>query len=107
VAVSGQFVRKAERLQARLTLGPVRQGDLVELASALGDGRHTYTLTALTAGSMLLLPIEGLRQAFCSYPPLRMRLLEELAREVSRAYLACCRNRAVHGRRSSGGLARA
>ena len=30
--------------------GPVRAGELVELAAALGDGRHTYTLTAQTSG---------------------------------------------------------
>ncbi len=90
VVVSGQFVRKAERKEARLTLGTVRIGDLVELAAALGDGRHTYTLTAQTPGSVLLLPIEALHQAFQIYPPLRMQLLEELAREVSRAYSVCC-----------------
>lgn len=89
VVISGQFERKAERLNARLTLGRARAGDLLELAAALGDGIHTYTLSALTAGTLLKLPIEELRRAFQSYPPLRMRLLEELAREVSRAYLAC------------------
>ena len=94
VVVSGRFLRKAERLETRLTLGPARAGDLVELAAALGDGRHTYTLTAQTPGSVLLLPIEALQLAFESYPPLRMRLLEELAREVSRAYDVCCLNRA-------------
>jgi hypothetical protein len=99
VVVSGQFLRKAERLKTRLTLGPARAGDLVELAATLGDGRHTYTLCAQTPGSLLLLPIEALSQAFESYPPLRMRLLEELAREVSRAYLSCCLHRAVHIRR--------
>ena len=66
-----------------------RSGDLVELAAALGDRIHTYTLLAQTPGSVLLLPIEALHQAFQSYPPLRMRLLEELAREVSRAYHLC------------------
>lgn len=99
VAVSGQFVRKAERLQSRLTLGPVRPGDLVELAATLADNCHTYTLTALTPGSMLLLPIENLRQTFLCYPPLRMRLLEELAREVSRAYLGYALQRPGHSRR--------
>jgi len=102
VVVSGHFVRKAERLDARLTLGPARPGDLVELAATLGDGHHTYTLTAQTTGSLLLLPIEGLKRAFESYPPLRMRLLEELAREVSRAYISCCLNRTVHTRRHAG-----
>ncbi len=77
VVVSGVFARKAERLQTRLTLGPARAGDLVELAAALGDGRHTYTLCAQTPGSLLMLPIQSLRQVFENYPPLRMRLLEE------------------------------
>jgi CRP-like cAMP-binding protein len=101
VVVSGLFLRKAERLKTRLTLGPARAGDLVELAAALGDGHHTYTLSAQTPGSLLLLPIEALNHAFESYTPLRMRLLEELAREVSRAYIACCMNRTVHTRRRS------
>lgn len=99
VVVSGLFVRKAERLKTRLTLGPARTGDLVELAAALGDGCHTYTLSAQSAGSLLMLPIEALTSVFEKYPPLRMRLLEELAREVSRAYLSCCLSRTVHTRR--------
>jgi CRP-like cAMP-binding protein len=106
VIVSGDFARKAERFQMRLTLGSARPGDLVELAAALGDGHHTYTLTALTPGSMLLLPIEALHQAFQSYPPLRMRLLEELAREVSRAYLTCCLSRVIPTRRHGSGAGR-
>jgi CRP-like cAMP-binding protein len=97
--VSGQFLRRAERLETRLTLGPARAGDLVELAAALGDGHHTYTLVAQTPGSVLLLPIEALSQAFENHPPLRMQLLEELAREVSRAYNACCLNRSGKTRR--------
>jgi CRP-like cAMP-binding protein len=104
VLVSGLFVRKSERLKTRLTLGAARTGDLVELAAALGDGRHTYTLSAQSAGSVLLLPMEALNKVFEMYPPLRMRLLEELAREVSRAYLSCCLNRAVHTRRRSGSV---
>lgn len=103
VVVSGLFLRKAERLKTRLTLGPARTGDLVELAAALGDKHHTYTLTAQTPGSLLLLPIEALNKVFESYPPLRMRLLEELAREVSRAYLSCCMNRTSHVRRRASG----
>ena len=99
VVVSGQFQRRAERMEARLTLSPARTGDLVELAAALGDGRHTYAMSALTAGSVLLLPMEALSQAFQNYPVLRMRLLEELAREVSRAYNACCQNRTARARR--------
>ena len=99
VVISGQFMRKTERMATRLTLGPARPGDLVELAAALGDGQHTYTLTALTPGSALLLPIGTLELAFQDYPPLRMRLLEELAREVSRAYDACCLSRTARIRR--------
>jgi len=87
--VSGQFQRKAERVETRLTLGAARPGELVELAAVLGDGRHTYTLAAQCAGSALLLPMEALNRAFQLHPPLRMQLLEELAREVSRAYCAC------------------
>lgn len=97
--ISGVFVRKAERLKARLTLEPARAGELVELAAALGDRPHTYTLRAATPGTALLLPIEALQQAFESHPPLRMRLLEELAREVSRAYIASSTNRALPKRR--------
>lgn len=107
VVVSGLFLRKAERLKSRLTLGPARAGDLVELAAALGDGSHTYTLSAQTSGSLLLLPMDGLSKVFENYPPLRMRLLEELAREVSRAYLSCCMNRTLHVRRRSDGAAQA
>ncbi len=103
VVVAGIFLRKAERLKTRLTLGPARAGDLVELAAALGDGHHTYTLSAQTPGSLLLLPIESLAKVFENYPPLRMRLLEELAREVSRAYLSCYLNRKVHIRRRGNG----
>ena len=98
LVVTGQFLRRTERLETRLTLGPARAGDLVELAAALGDGLHTYTLAAQTAGSVLMLPMEALSQAFQSYPPLRMRLLEELAREVSRAYNTCCFSRVAKSR---------
>jgi len=107
VVVSGDFVRKAERMQMRVTLGTARAGDLVELAAALGDGRHTYTLTAVTPGSVLMLPIEALRQAFENHPPLRMRLLEELAREVSRAYITCCMTHVMPARRHGGDAGRA
>jgi CRP-like cAMP-binding protein len=99
VVISGIFVRRTERLEARLTLGPARAGDLVELGAVLGDGRHTYSLSALTPGSLLLLPLDALNQAFQSYPPLRMQLLEELAREVSRGYFASCRDRSTQIRR--------
>jgi len=101
LVISGHFVRRTERMETRLTLSSARAGDLVELAAALGDGRHTYTLVAQTAGSVLMLPAETLSQAFQIYPPLRMQLLEELAREVSRAYCTCCLSRAVSHRRGS------
>jgi len=107
VVVSGDFVRKAERLQLRVTLGTARPGDLLELAAALGDGHHTYTLTAVTPGSVLVLPIDALRHAFERHPPLRMRLLEELAREVSRAYITCSLSRVTPARRSAHGAAQA
>ena len=99
LVVSGQFLRRAERLSMRVTLGMARPGDLVELAAALGDGNHTYTLIAQARGSVLLLPIDALQKAFQSYPPLRMRLLEELAREVSRAYHLCTLTHLTRARR--------
>jgi CRP-like cAMP-binding protein len=89
----------------RVTLGSARPGDLVELAAALGDGHHTYTLTAMTQGSVLVLPMDELRHAFQNHPPLRMRLLEELAREVSRAYITCCLTRVTPARRHASGAA--
>lgn len=107
VAVSGDFVRKAERFEMRVTLGSARPGDLLELAAVLGDRHHTYTLNAVGPGSMLLVPIEALQRAFEGYPPLRMRLLEELAREVSRAYITSCLTRVVPTRRRSQGIASA
>jgi len=103
VIVSGQFLRRTERLETRLNLGVARAGDLVELAAALGDCRHTYTLSAQTQGSVLLLPMAALNQAFEAYPPMRMHLLEELAREVSRGYEASCLNRMPRTRRHSTG----
>jgi CRP-like cAMP-binding protein len=103
VVVAGQYTRSSERLKTRLMLGPARAGDLMELAAALGDGHHTYTLRAITPGALLLLPIAALHGAFESYPPLRMHLLEELAREVSRAYIACSLNRKTPVRRRTAG----
>jgi len=103
VVVAGQFQRKSERASARLTLGVARPGDLVELAAALGDGRHTYSLVAQTPGSLLLLPWDELHRAFEEYPPLRMQLLEELAREVSRGYYASCQDRMPKTRRRTPG----
>lgn len=99
LVVSGQLLRRAERLSMRVTLGLARSGDLVELAAALGDRVHTYTLVAQTPGSVLLLPIDALHEAFHTYPPLRMRLLEELAREVSRAYHLCTLSNLSRSRR--------
>jgi CRP-like cAMP-binding protein len=103
--VSGQFLRRTERLETRLTLGLARPGDLVELAAALGDRHHTYTLVAQIPSSVLLLPMEALNQAFEAYPPLRMQLLAELAREVSRGYDASCLSRMPKARRHSNGVA--
>lgn len=91
VVVSGCLTRRAARNGVRVDLGRVRQGELVELAASLGDGVHTYTLTAETDGILLLLPPAALEQALERDAGLRMRLLEELAREVSRAYTACRR----------------
>lgn len=99
IVVSGELLRKADRLDTRLILGTVRVGELVELAAALGDGRHTYTLTGQTSGSLMLLSFDSLQQAFRAHPPLRMQLLEELAREVSRGYSACCAARMAGIRR--------
>lgn len=105
LVISGRLVRKAERFAARLTLGAMQAGDLVELAAALGDGHHTYTLAAQTPSSLLILGIETLHRAFHGYPPLRMQLLQELAREVSRSYFACTAARLKEFRRSGGSLA--
>lgn len=95
LVLSGYFLRRAEWLETPLTLGPVRCGELVELAAVLGDGLHTYTLSAQRPGSALLLPKEALNQAFNEYPPLRMHLLEELARQVSGSYSTSCMHRVV------------
>jgi len=103
--VSGQFLRRTERLETRLTLGLARPGDLVELAAVLGDRHHTYTLVAQVPGSVLLLPIDALTQAFEAYPPLRMQLLGELAREVSRGYDSSCLSRIPKPRRRTNGIA--
>jgi CRP-like cAMP-binding protein len=107
LVVAGQLLRRAERLESRLVLGPVQTGDLVELAAALGEVRHTYTLTAQSTGSLVLLALASLKQAFEVYPPLRMQLLEELAREVSRGYSACCAARLAGIRRRSAPVAHA
>jgi CRP-like cAMP-binding protein len=103
VVISGQLLRRADRMEAKLTLGSVHAGELLELAAALGDGRHTYTLTAQTSGSVMFLPLQVLHRAFDTYPPLRMRLLEELAREVSRVYTTCCATRRLAVRQRGSG----
>jgi CRP-like cAMP-binding protein len=95
VLLSGYMLRKA----ARLTLGTVRAGELTELAAMLGDVRHTFTLVAQTKGTAMRLSKEALHRAFQLYAPLRMQLLEELAREVSRAYGICCATRLAGMRR--------
>ena len=104
VVVAGELFRKAERVDVRLMLGQVKAGELVELAAALGDGRHTYTLTAQSKCSLMMLNLDSLLKAFRAYPPLRMRLLEELAREVSRAYNMSCASRMAGIRKRGNGL---
>jgi CRP-like cAMP-binding protein len=104
VIISGQFVRKAERREARLVLGSARPGHLVELAPLLSDGVHTCSLSAQEAGSLLMLPKEALYEAFAEYPPLRMHLLEELAREVSRGYIASSKDWSARMRQRVNGL---
>lgn len=101
LVISGQLLRRTERLDTRLVLGTSRSGDLVELAAVLGDCRHTYSLVAQTSASLLMLPIDSLQRAFEKHPPLRMKLLEELAREVSRAYRSCSISKMVRSRRRS------
>ena len=100
LVIQGQLQRRTERLNTRITLGVARPGELIELAAALGDRQHTYSLVGQVAGSLLMLPMEALERAFQSHPPLRMQLLEELAREVSRAYQACTLAHCARSRRS-------
>jgi CRP-like cAMP-binding protein len=100
LVIQGQLQRRTERLDMRISLGVTRAGDLVELAAALGDRKHTYSLVGQSGGSLLLLPMSALQAAFESFPPLRMQLLEELAREVSRAYHTCSLNHGPRTRRS-------
>lgn len=100
VLISGLLLRKATRLNTRLTLGTVRAGEMVELAAMLGDVRHTYTLIAQSKGTAMLLAKEALQRGFQLYPPLRMQLLGELAREVSRAYGMCSETKLAGIRRS-------
>jgi CRP-like cAMP-binding protein len=99
--LSGLFQRNAERHESRLTLGLARPGELLELAASLGNSRHSCTLTALIEGSVVLLPADALTHAFLAWPRLRMQLLEELAREVSRGYHSSRLVRAGKPRRQS------
>jgi len=84
--LAGEFCRSSYRRDKRVNLGVLHPGDLVELAAVLGDGGYNYSLQATTDATALLFPIAILRGAFQEYSPLRMHLLEELGREVSRAY---------------------
>ena len=68
--VQGHLLRRSDRLETRITLGMARPGDLVELSAALGEPRHTFSLVAQTPGLLMRLPLEALRRAFESYPPL-------------------------------------
>ncbi len=99
--ISGQLVKRSDRLESRIVLGYARPGEVVELAAALAYVAHTYSLVAQSEGSLLLLPIDSLQCAFENYAPLRMRLLQELAREVSRAYLTCTLSSRLRTRRRS------
>lgn len=88
VVLHGRLLRRSEHGSSRVSLGVARAGELVELGAVLGDPWHTYSLVGQATGSLILLPLDALEQAFQAFPPLRMRLLEELAREVSRSYFA-------------------
>jgi len=88
VVLEGRLLRRSEQSHVRVSLGVTGPGDLVELAAALGKPRHTYSLVGQGTGSLVLLPLDQLNRAFEACPALRMQLLEELAREVSRAYYA-------------------
>lgn len=103
LVIAGRLMRRTDRLTCRITLGVVRPGELVEIAPVLGEPRHTCSLVAQTSGSAVLLPLATLQRAFNLHPPLRMRLLEELAREVSRAYYAGTLARGSRTRRSGQG----
>lgn len=98
--LAGEFARVTERWETRLTLTSLRAGDLVELAAILGEGKHTSTAIATVPSAALVFPRSALEEAFASYPPLRMHLLEELGREVSRAYTMLSFGRGVRTRKS-------
>jgi CRP-like cAMP-binding protein len=97
--LAGDFHRFSMRLGQKILLQPLHPGDLVELSAVLGDGHHTYTLIAHSPVSALVLPISALNLAFQQHPPLRMKLLEELGREVARAYTTLTLNRGMKARR--------
>jgi len=86
VLLTGSFLRRMERLDRTLFLGQALPGEMLELGAVLSGEAHSYSLFAKSDGAMLLLPIEAMREALASYPPLRMHLLEEFAREVSHVY---------------------
>ena len=86
VVMAGTLARRTVRHDARLPLGDSGPGDLVELAAVLGEGRHGCTLRGISKGLVMRLRLASLLGAFEAYPALRMRLLGELAREVSRGY---------------------
>lgn len=100
LVLAGEFARATERWETRLTLAPLHAGDLVELAAILGEGRHTSTVVASGPSAALVFPRSALEEAFAAYPPLRMHLLEELGREVSRAYTMLSFGRGVRTRKS-------
>ena len=88
LVADGRLLRRSERGNQRIPLGVVRPGELAELGAALGEPWHTCSLIGQGPGSLVLLPLNALYRAFEAFPALRMQLLQELAREVSRAYFA-------------------
>lgn len=101
--LAGEFARATDRWGTRLSLSPLHAGDLVELAAILGDGQYTSTVTATSSAAVMVFPRTALEEAFAAFPPLRMRLLEELGREVSRAYAIVSFGRGLRTRRSRKG----
>jgi CRP-like cAMP-binding protein len=102
--LAGEFLRTSQRMGQKIQLQPMHPGDLVELAAVLGDGHHTYSLIAHSPAAALVLPVTALTKAFQQHPPLRMKLLEELGREVARAYTTLTLNRGLKTRRPRGGF---
>ena len=77
-------------------------GDVIFHQNDISQG--LYVVISGYMGTAMRLSKEALQCAFQQYPPLRMRLLEELAREVSRAYAICASTRlAGMRRRPTGG----